>query len=130
MHRNGYCPLNCSIRCDSPTDILPIVEVIYDLSKCEIDLVTTGTCYKSAIKSPLHSLDIQVSEAGEGCSFTNSDIGVPNDCHCCVKYAYSNEYFSVLQIALLTSNSYCLFNRGTDRIINHACVGTNNVRET
>ena len=87
VHRNDYCSLNCSIRCDSPTDILPIVEMIYHLSECEIDLVTIGICYKRTIKSPLHSLDIQVSEAGENCSFTNSDIGVSNYRHCCVNDA-------------------------------------------
>ena len=86
MYRNGYCPLNRSIRCDSPTDVLPVVEVFYHLSECEIDLVSSGTCYQSTIKSPLHSSDIQVTEAGESCSFTNSDIGVSNYCYCCMNY--------------------------------------------
>ena len=88
MHRNSYCSLNCSIRCDSPTDILPVVEMICYLSKYEIDLMTIGTGHKSTIKCPLHSLDIQISEAGEVCSLTNSDIFVSDYCHCCKNYGY------------------------------------------
>jgi hypothetical protein len=98
VYRNGYCLLNCSIRRDSPTDVIPIVEVIYHLSECEIDLVSTGTCYKSTIKSPLHSLDTQITETGESCSFTDSDIGVSNYCYCCMNYVMSISIVFIIEL--------------------------------